>query len=115
MPRRVLIVEAHAAPDPVLREGLSAIDPAFEIDSTSSVPSAVERLSEIGYDLIVADDVLEGARAGLFLRHLCERRFPTVPFVLLSSSAEESPEPALLRRPLSVDRVREQIERLLGR
>lgn len=118
MPLRVLIVEAETQLAPVVQEGLAALDPGIEIDRAVSVNAAVDRLSAVGYDLIVSDEEIGGMRAGPFLRHLCERRFPTVPFMLLSSGAgeaerREEPDPTLLHKPFSADELRERLVRLL--
>lgn len=87
MARRVLVVESGFALGPVVSEGVADVDPAIEIDHAHSVTAAVGRLSACGYDLIISADEFDGARAGVFLRHLCARRFPSIPF-LLASSAE---------------------------
>jgi len=84
MARRVLVVESGTDLGPAVSEGVARLDPAIEVDHAHSVSAAVGRLTDFGYDLIVAADEFDGARAGIFLRHLCARRFPAVPFVLTS-------------------------------
>lgn len=115
MPRRVLIVEADSQLAPLLDEGLAAVEPGIEIDRAVSVNAAVDRLTAVGYDLIVSDEEIDGTRAGPFLRHLCQRRFPSVPFVLLSSADDDGEEPdeALLHKPFSAAELRERVTRLL--
>jgi len=115
MPRRVLIVEAGFELGPLVSEGLARIDPEIEIDRAESMNVAVDRLAAAGYDLIVCDDEIDGARSGLLLRHLCERRFPAIPFVLLASGAVDGePDPTLLCKPFSPSELGERIARLLA-
>jgi len=95
MPRRVLVVESGFELGPVVSEGVTDVDPAIEIDHAHSVTAAVGRLTACGYDLIVSADEFDGARAGLFLRHLCARRFPSVPFLLTSSGTGETSRGAI--------------------
>ena len=114
MARRVLIVEAHAEIDPTLAEALASLEPGLEIDRAASLNAAVERLASVGYDLIVSEADREGARAGLFLRHLCERRFPTIPFALLSSAPPDPDDPSLLCKPSTARELRERLRKLLA-
>jgi len=116
--RRVLVVEAGSELSSVVSEGVADVDPGIQVDRADSVDAAVARLAASGYDLIISDDELDGTRAGLFLRHLCERRFPSIPFMLLSSGADplaldEAEHEALLRKPFSVGECRERIKQLL--
>jgi hypothetical protein len=90
MTRRVLVVESGFELGPVVSEGVADVDPAVQIDHAHSVSAAVGRLSSGGYDLIVSADEFDGARAGVFLRHLCARRFPAIPFLLLTNEGEAS-------------------------
>lgn len=123
MSRRVLVVEAGSEFSSLVRAGVADIDPGIQVDRADSVNAAVVQLAASGYDLIISDDELDGTRAGLFLRHLCERRFPAIPFVLLASGVEpgedggaepdEAGDEALLRKPFSVGECRERLERLL--
>jgi len=87
--RRVLVVESGSDLGPAVSEGVARLDPAIEVDCAHSISAAVGRLSDCGYDLIVSADELDGARAGLFLRHLCARRFPSVPFLLTSGDESD--------------------------
>lgn len=114
MARRVLIVEAHAEIDPTLTEALAALEPGLQIDRATSLNAAVDLLTSVGYDLIVSEADRDGARAGLFLRHLCERRFPTIPFALLSSAPPDPEDPSLLSRPFSASQLRERLLHLLA-
>ena len=84
MGRRVLLVSGSG---PEAGDEIAALDPAIELEHAPSMDAAVGRLSDGGYDLIVSDEEIGGARTGLFLRHLCQRRFPSIPFVLRSASA----------------------------
>jgi hypothetical protein len=108
MARRVLVVESGSDLGPAVSEGVARLDPAIEVDHAHSVSAAVGRLADCGYDLIVSADELDGARAGLFLRHLCARRFPSVPFVL-TSGAEDEPR----RGAVSLLECLARLERLL--
>ena len=78
------MVESGFDLGPAVSEGVARLDPAIEGDHAHSVSAAVGRLTACGYDLIVSADEFDGARAGVFLRHLCARRFPAVPFLLTS-------------------------------
>jgi hypothetical protein len=89
MARRVLVVESGFELGPALSEGIAGVDPAIEVDHAHSVSAAVGRLQACGYDLIISATEFDGARAGIFLRHLCARRFPSVPFLL--TSGDEHP------------------------
>lgn len=88
MGRRVLIVESGSQLGSMVSEGIAALDPTVEVDLAHSVDAAVGRLAALGYDLIVSATAFDGARAGLFLRHLCARRFPSVPFLLMGDGAD---------------------------
>jgi len=90
MERRVLVVESGSELAPLVSEGVAALDPAVEVEVARSLNGAVARLAERAFDLIVSAEELGGARAGLFLRHLCERRFPAVPFLLLADASDEA-------------------------
>lgn len=117
MGRRVLMVESGCELVSLVSEGVAAVDPGIEVDHARTVDAAVERLSTGGYDLIVSDEALDGTRAGLFLRHLCERRFPTIPFVLLSDGDPDElgadDECTWLEKPFSARECSERIKRLL--
>jgi len=106
MARRVLVVETGAELAPMVAAGAADVDPDIVIERARGVSSAVGRLAEGGYDLIVSADALDGARAGVFLRHLCERRHPAIPFLLLSLEAGGP-------GAVSVVECREQVKRLL--
>jgi hypothetical protein len=103
--RRVLIVESGTQLAPVVREAIAAFDPTVEIDLAHSMDAAVGRLADLGYDLIVSAAAFDGARAGLFLRHLCARRFPTVPFLLMGDGANPRGAGVLSPREC-LDRIR---------
>jgi hypothetical protein len=83
MKRRVLLVETGCGLDSRLDEGLAGLGPAVQVERASDLPAALRRLCAGRYDLVVSGDRPGGARTGLFLRHLCERRFPGLPFVHL--------------------------------
>ena len=108
MARRVLVVESGFELGPVVSASVADVDSAIRIDHADSVGAAVRRLAARGYDLIVSADEFDGARAGLFLRHLCARRFPSVPFLLLSGEGRRS-----RNGTLSPGECRERIKRLL--
>ena len=108
MVRRVLVVESGSELGPVVSEGVADVDPSIEVDHADSVGAAVRRLADAGYDLIVSADQFGGARAGLFLRHLCARRFPAVPFLLLSGGEEDAGG-----KTLSARECHERIKQLL--
>ena len=113
MGRRVLVVESGFELGPVVSEGVANIDPAIEIDHADSVNAAIARLTAGGYDLIVSATEFDGARAGLFLRHLCARRFPAIPFVLLTGENSPSSDPDAANGPFSARECHERIKRLL--
>lgn len=108
MTRRVLVVESGFELGPVVSEGIADVDPAIEIDHAHSVSAAVGQLSARGYDLIVSADEFDGGRAGVFLRHLCARRFPAIPFLLLANEGEPAG-----RGTVSQLEARQRIKRLL--
>jgi hypothetical protein len=108
MVRRVLVVESGFDLGPAVSEGVARVDPAIEVDRADSVSAAVGRLAACGYDVIVSADEFGGARAGVFLRHLCARRFPAVPFLLTSGD-----ERAASRGAVSLIECLERLERLL--
>jgi hypothetical protein len=89
--RRVLLVETGCELGARLGEGLAALGPAVQVERARGLHAAVSRLCAGGYDLVVSADRPGGARTGLFLRHLCERRFPGLPFVLLGAGAGDVP------------------------
>ena len=87
---------------------MSTLRSKWTTPTASARPSVGCRLSAQGYDLIVSADEFDGARAGLFLRHLCARRFPGIPFLLLSGSGDGGGGISLSPRE-----CRERIKRLL--
>jgi len=102
------VVESGFELGSLVSAGVSDVDPGIEIDHADSVGAAVRRLADRGYDLIVSAEQFDGARTGLFLRHLCARRFPSVPFLLLSEEGHASRAGGL-----SPGECRQRIKRLL--
>ncbi len=115
-PLRVLIVEDDRDLETLLSQVLRTISSSVEVDWATNVLDARCKLESKRYDLVIADHTLEDDLSGFFLRCLCKRRWPDLPFVMISAMRADAflkmsgsvPCP-FLSKPFTVQECREMI------
>ena len=85
---RVLIVEDDPVWRIIIERSLRLIDPDSRISASASANQALALLTEDNdFDLIIADQILNGSQTGLDLWDTLRRQGSDIPYVLLSGTA----------------------------
>jgi DNA-binding response OmpR family regulator len=119
---RMLVVEDDWDLEPIVRRAVCSLDPPVAVDWCTSVEQAHERLLRRYYDVVLADYVLEGDRAGIALRSECWELQPQAVFAMTSSwplaeylHSIGRPGSPFLAKPFDVWRCRAFVAALLRR
>ncbi len=120
--RSVLIVEDDPWIEPVLSRGVREAMPNYDVklDWVSTVESAKSKLWDGSYVMVIADVLLNDDQDGLELWHYCQKYFPEMPVLLISSLSFEAffrrvgreDCPAFLPKPFQVGECRQMVRGL---
>ncbi|MBC7743002.1 MAG: response regulator [Bdellovibrionaceae bacterium] len=131
LPKKILVVEDDTSMTVLVGKAILDAFSDAEIQWASSLEQAVTQLiqnTDIGekapYDLIIADIFLEGNGTGLDLWKVLSGTYPTIPFLVISSLAEEQVISALndeqkkglvyLKKPFQFAQCRQSIKNILS-
>jgi CheY-like chemotaxis protein len=111
---RILLVDDERMVRSVLSKLL--VLRGHEVATAASGPEALALLEETPFDLVIADQAMP-EMSGRELAQILRRRWPPLPFVLLTGDTEigETGEDinVILRKPFQIDEVEATIQRLL--
>jgi DNA-binding NtrC family response regulator len=120
--RNVLIVEDDICTQTVMTQLLQTIDSAIKADWATSAEKAKALLRMHHYDLTIADHTLNGEGTGLDLWRLCQDKYPSMPFFMISGLGipeffklvgENQIMPAFLPKPFHVGECKQLLKCLL--
>lgn len=107
--RRILVVEDDPDMMCFVQKALASVAPDVVMDTACGVRTALSRLAEHEYSLVLADYLLEDGRPGLMLREIVRLVHPGTHFTMMSSLplAEHlrlsgEPEMDVLRKPFTL-------------
>jgi DNA-binding response OmpR family regulator len=115
--KRILIVDD----DPEITTSLShLLREKYEVGIASNGFSAIDKLKESDYDLLLVDLLMPGLDGAGFVEALHERG-NTTPILLLSASPGSAEKARILQatdyllKPFHIDELEAKIERLIGK
>jgi len=116
---KVLVVDDDAEVRRVLQRVLGRL--GYNVETVSTVPDALERLSGASYDLMITDLEMPGA-SGLDLLAAVRARWPLTRTILMSGRAQAADAAAaiehgidrLLLKPFEIDELRAGVEKSLA-
>ncbi len=114
----ILIVEDDQSLRKIFEWSIRDINPELKFQWCASYEQAWDAISENPYKLVISDFLLRGCGNGLDVWEFSNRMLPRAKFVMMSSlnlkdfcqiSAPKGREPALLAKPLDINKMRSLI------
>src|SRR4051794_29686819 len=88
--KSILVVEDDLFLKPLMCKVIDSIDPSIQLRWATSVEDALVALETGHFSLIISDYLLQGSRTGLALWDVCKKKYPKIPFLMMSGLTQQS-------------------------